>query len=293
MRRSLAALGSKHASLRGCVTLAGIALVASALASPAAEGLIGLPELGRCVRAPGQGLFKYPRCVGAKSDTRQGNYEFLEGAGSRPSFVAQAAEVIVQTASGAKVTCGASELDGEWNGRPTEPYDTHEPPAAVSFALHGCGNASLAASCQSSKAAPGDITSSQPLVGGLGFITVLSEGPIKAGLDLSPSGPAPIVLSFTCGGPPEAGGESWTLEGSVIGRIKPLDMMTSTYKLIFEARGAEQMPASFHGQPADTLTATRASGSGTSEEAAGLTLRDERRSIEVRSEEALEIKAKA
>ena len=251
---------------------------------------IGLPELGRCVRVPGHGLFKYPRCVGAKSDTRQGNYEFLEGAGSRPIFVAQAAEVIVQTASGAKVTCGASELDGEWNGRPTEPFDTHEPPAAVSFALHGCGNTSSGASCQTSEAAPGDITSLQPLVGELGFITVLSEGPIKVGLDLQPAESS--LLSFTCGGPPEAGGESWTLEGSVIGRVKPLDTMTSTYKLIFEARGAEQMPASFHEQPADTLTATRVSGSGTSEEAAGLTLRDERRSIEARGEEALEIKAK-
>jgi hypothetical protein len=273
------------------VTVAGIALVASALATPPAEASFGLPVLGRCVRVPGAGLYKYPRCVGAISDSRQGNYEFLEGVGARPGFSAHVAEVILQTTSGAKVTCGASELDGEWNGRPTEKPDISEPPAAVSFALHGCGNASSGASCQTSEAARGEITSPQPLVGNFGFISAIGE-PLKAGLDLSPGGPSPIVLGFTCGGPPEAGGESWMLEGSVIGRIKPLDTMTSTYKLIFAARGAEQVPERLQGGPADALRATRVSGSGTSEEAVGLTLRDEHRTIEARGEEALEIKAK-
>ena len=140
--------------------------------------------------------------------------------------------------------------------------------------------------------APGDITTSEPLVGELGFISSMLGEPLRVGLDLSPAAPASSVLSFDCGGPPELGGEAWMVEGSVIGRIRPLDRMTSSYQLTFKARGAEQLPQAFQGGLPDTLTARRSTGIETREEALGLTLRGERSAIEGHGEEALEFKAR-
>jgi hypothetical protein len=88
-------------------------------------------------------------------------------------------------------------------------------------------------------------------------------------------------------------GESWTLSGSVIGYIEPLDKMTPTYRLFFTARGSEQIPATLRGGFRDTLLATRTVGLEMTTEAVGLTLRDEAtRAIELHSEEAIEVKAR-
>ena len=67
------------------------------------------------------------------------------------------------------------------------------------------------------------------------------------GLDLKPKAPAPALLTFTCGGPPgEVGtGELWSVEGSVIGEVKSLNHMKVIERLLFRARGANQLPERF------------------------------------------------
>jgi hypothetical protein len=87
-------------------------------------------------------------------------------------------------------------------------------------------------------------------------------------------------------------GELWTLEGSVIGAIKPIDRMRLVYKLLFKARGTRQMPERFEGGLKDTLLAKRLIGVETKSEDAGLTLRGERATISATNQEKLEIKAK-
>jgi hypothetical protein len=187
-------------------------------------------------------------------------------------------------------------VGGEWKGRPLL-GDLREPDAAVSLVFQGCNDAASGAACETSATVPGQIATRQPLVGTLGFISGPIDGAppeerIRIGLDLRPEEPSTTVLAFECGGPPDQGGEAWTLEGSVIGQLRPQNEMTSTYRLTFKSHGAEQVTEAFVGAPPDTLTARRVGASGTSEEAVGLTLRGEHGAITAQGEEALEFKAK-
>jgi hypothetical protein len=277
-----------------------IALAATlVIASPPAPAgaLRGLPEIGRCKPASpvAEGAFKFKNCVG-RSPLRTGSFEWFE-VGENHNFSAVAASVTLETHAHAKVSCENGELLGEWKGGLIG-FDSSEVASTVSLAFHGCKNAASGETCQSSPAAPSDISTSLPLEGELGFISEEPGEPvrkIKVGLDLRPEEPATVLLSFTCGGPPEefSGGEAWTLEGSVIGQIAPIDKMTLSNRLIYRARGAEQIPEAFLGGFKDTLLATRTVGSQTTREAAGLTLRDEvTRAIESQSEEEVEIKAR-
>jgi hypothetical protein len=272
-----------------------IALAATlVIASPAAPAgaLRGFPEIGRCKPAPpvAEGAFKFKNCVG-RSPLRTGSFEWFE-VGEDHNFSAIAASVTLETDAHAKVSCENGELLGEWKGGLIG-FDFSEVASTVSLAFHGCKNAASGKTCRSSSAAPSDISTSLPLEGELGFIS--TEPGLKVGLDLRPEEPATVLLSFTCGGPPEelTGGEAWTVEGSVIGQIAPIDKMTLSNRLMFRARGAEQVPEAFLGGFKDTLLATRTVGSETTSEAAGLTLRDEvARAIESHSEEEVEIKAR-
>jgi hypothetical protein len=271
-----------------------VCAVMLAIAAPGATALRGLPLVGRCVSAGGQGLFTDSRCI-TTSPSRTGGFEFVEGAGPRPAFSASVSGAVLETAAGARVACGASELRGEWRGRPTEPYDTNEPALGLNFALDGCHNRAGAA-CQTSAATPGEIATVSPVDGELGYISEPLERRLRVGLDLVGAEPeelSPLSFSFICGEAPETSGvETWTIEGSVIGQIKPLETMASTYALVIRARGASQLPEAFRGGAADTLTATRVLQSQARTEAVGLTLHGERRSIKLRSEEAIEIKAR-
>jgi hypothetical protein len=193
------------------------------------------------------------------------------------------------------VSCGFSEHTGQWTG---------EKKASVILRFQGCLNTGTAKSCQSQPNQPAQITTSTffegeeipaPIEGELGFI---KKPPMpQVGLDLKPKEGSSNVLSFSCGG--SLGGETpeqWTVEGSVIGRIRPLAVMGTTVKMNYLAMKGKQLPEFFEGQPKDTLIANRSFilPPETKTEQAGLTFRTEPKLKTVfgEYEEPLEIKAK-
>jgi alpha-tubulin suppressor-like RCC1 family protein len=242
----------------------------------------GLPEVGRCIKVAGTGAYTRRNCL-ETSPGHNGAYEWLPGPGLGSGFGAQATSVTLQTAA-ATVSCTHAQLSGQWSGAKT---------ASVSVTLAGCHDSS-SRSCQSSPTAPGEVSTAQALEGELGFISGKGALRPKVGIDLKPKAPATTLVSFTCGGPPgEVGaGELWTLEGSVIGAVKPIDSMKLVFKLLFKARGTRQSPERFEGGVKDTLVAKRLIGAETKSEDAGLTLRGERATIAATNQERLEIKAK-
>jgi alpha-tubulin suppressor-like RCC1 family protein len=241
----------------------------------------GLPELGRCVKVAGKGAYKYNGCV-IPAPGHTGNFEWEPGPGEKPGFEANSQEAILQTVGGTRISCGPSEVAGSWTGAKT---------ATVTLTLRGCSNLSTKKLCQSNPSQQSEISGTAE--GELGFISTGGTKP-KVGLDLKPKSPSTSILSFTCGGPPgEIGGEAWSVEGSVIGEIKPIDRMKLEYKLVYAARNGKQIPERFEGGLKDTLITSRFTGPEQPKvEQAGLTLREERKTILAEGEEPLEIKAK-
>jgi hypothetical protein len=253
---------------------------------------ISLPELGRCANVGTGGKYKYKNCV-AQSATGNGAYEWQPGPGGKPKFAVEIGEVALETVGKANVSCGFSELTGEWTGGKT---------ASVNLRFQGCLNTGTAKSCQSQPNQPAQITTSTvfegeeiptPIEGELGFIKAPPMP--QVGLDLKPKEGSSTVLSFSCGG--SLGGETpepWTVEGSVIGRIRPVAVMATAIKMNYQATGGKQLPEFFEGQPKDTLNAKRLVGAEQKTEQAGLTLRTEPKKGTVfgEYEEPLEIKVK-
>jgi hypothetical protein len=86
--------------------------------------------------------------------------------------------------------------------------------------------------------------------GELGYIKYEEvEGKLKiaVGLDLKPYPPHnPAFAEYECTGSTEKG----HLEGSVIGKITPINMMTTTQNLLyFATKAGEQRPEYFQGSP--------------------------------------------
>ena len=103
------------------------------------------------------------------------------------------------------------------------------------------------------------------------------------------------MLTFTCGGPPaEPTGEpvSWTVEGSLIGEVKPLNKMKTEGKAVFLAVAGKQVPEKFEEGVKDVPIAKYGTPVPSTTEEAGLTLREEHKTIITENEEPLEIKAK-
>jgi alpha-tubulin suppressor-like RCC1 family protein len=251
-----------------------------------------LPELGRCVKVGTGGKYKSKGCS-VSSAKGNGAYEWLPGPGAKPKFAVEIGEVELETVGKAKVSCGFSELTGEWTGGKT---------ASVNLRFQGCLNTTTAKSCQSNPLQPAQITTStffegeeipMPIEGELGFI---KKPPMpQVGLDLKPTEGSSNVLSFSCGG--SLGGEPpepWTVEGSAIGRIRPLAAMGTAIKMNYKAVGGKQLPEFFEGQPKDTLISKRTVGVEQKTEQAGLTFRSEPKAGTVfgEYEEPLEIRAK-
>jgi alpha-tubulin suppressor-like RCC1 family protein len=242
-----------------------------------------LPELGRCVKLAGHtGRYTRGNCV-EQSAGHEGRYEWEPGPGAKPNFTATATSLALEVSGGPKLVCGSSALDGEWTGAKT---------AAVNLHLTGCEALPEKRKCQSNPSSPGEISTSQAAAGSLGLI-VGGLHP-KAGLDLKPKSPSPSLVSFTCGGPPEAGsGELWSVQGSVIGAIRPVDAMRMAFALRFQGARGKQSPERLEGGITDTLVVERLAGTEKLTAGAVLTLRDgTRHLITSENEEALEIKAK-
>ena len=275
---SIPASAQHYVAIRAIDEQGNIGLPASAEVNSAPS----LPTLGRCVKVGSGGAFTRANCI-AESPGSQGAFEWMPGPGSKPKFSAPINQVILETTGGTKVTCGSSALAGEWTGPKG---------ASVSLTFKGCEKPSAKKPCQSSPTAAGEVSTSVPLEGELGFVKGGAKP--KVGLDLKAKSPSPAVLVFTCGGPPgELGaGEQWTVEGSAIGEVKSLNGMKVIHRLLFKAKAGKQIPERFESGVKDTLLATRTEGTSQKVEQAGLTLLGERATISSQGEEKLEVKAK-
>lgn len=268
--------GMKRIKMGGALIV--VALVTSSAAAASASAT--LPEFGRCVAvARGTGDYFGGACV--KPAGGKGNYDWLPGPGANNKFAGSAGRVTMETVGGFAVSCSSGDFTGEYTGPNTE---------SVTLALVGCLEKGTGRKCQTTPLKEGEIEP-QPFEGGIGFIKG-GERP-KVGVDLKPS--APIV--FTCGLPPELPTEitTLTLEGSVIGAIKPASIMRSFFRVLFTASHGIQIPEKFEEGAKDTLTLQRVTGPENITEQAGLTIigiEEIPKALIVENEEPIEIKAR-
>jgi hypothetical protein len=257
------------------------ALAASTASAETEYPLTGIPEIGRCVNVGSGGLWTDHRCL-YKSTNGKGAWEWKPGPGEKPKFAfAAIGEVEVETVSKVKVKCGPSDLTGEWTGGKT---------ATVNVEFRGCLQHTTSKPCQTNPSNSSLIANEQPLEGELGLIA--RTNPPKVGLDLRAKSPSTVMLAFICGESSE--GERWTVEGSVIGRIKRVDRLAEIKtELFYKATAGKQVFEHFESGVKDTLLATRTVlPEQPKSEQAGLTLKTEpgHYSILGKNEEPLEIK---
>ena len=239
------------------------------------EAQLALPEIGRCEIAESvgegkekvyKGLYENRGCT-VEEVGHEGKYEWLPGPGVKREFTSAGAKATLESVNGAKVLCSGSSIEGEYTGPKT---------ASAVVTLSGCKRSANDESCQSPKAATGEIVSS-PLTGRLGLIEDLVTASgllVSVGFDL---GAEPSLLTAECAGAKEA----LVVKGSVIAPIGKANRMSSSFSLKYRAKVGRQEPEQFEGAPPDTLVATMGFGS----EQAGLTA-----SAKFANQEQLEIK---
>jgi hypothetical protein len=245
-----------------------------------------LPELGRCVKLTTQkGAYNTGTCT-TQAAEHKGAYEWQPGAGTKRGFSGKTTAPKLDTASNHVVQCTSANFTGEWTAAKT---------ASVKLGFVGCTTVigGKSQTCQTKPKEPSEITT-EPLEAELGFISTGATSP-TVGLDLKlPKATSLTVLTFTCGSGPPPAGEQWTVEGSVIGGITPVDAMRSNFAPLYRAVGATQIPERFTGQPPDTPLVSRLDTSlEKHEERAGLTMPGaEKRFFPLINEEHLELKVR-
>ena len=270
------------------IALIGVLAVVASSAIATTSASAALPELGRCVKVGTGGAYKYKTCV-VTAPAGQGAFEWQPGPGAKPKFEASLiAEATLETVGKKKIGCGPSEIVGKWlDGKK----------ASVELFFRGCQEVASKKTCTTPEIGSqkeSEIKTLEPLEGEIGFISGKGGIHPKVGIDLKSKSAAPM-LTFTCGGPPaEPLGEpvSWTVEGSVIGELKPINKMTTEGKAIFRAVGGKQVPEKFEEGVKDVPIAKYGTPTPSTTEEAGITIREEHNTIVTESEEPLEIKAK-
>jgi hypothetical protein len=225
-----------------------VALAAGALMAPGASaaeyGPKEFPEWGRCVKtALGAGTYKDAKCQFV-ARPEYGKTEWIPAtAGEKFTFVAGGGEAVIPTVGHSTIKCIGTNISGTLQNEKT---------AAVVVELQGCLD-QASTQCQN----PGGINKSEissgSLTAELGFIKNV-EKTIVVGLDLKPPFLQNALFNYECGGGPT---EVNSIEGSVIGKIKPIAKMTTEMKFIFKAtKAGAQIPEKFEGGLPDTLFTT-------------------------------------
>ena len=246
---------------------AGLCLVAvlSLGALVAENAAASLPELGRCVHVGKGGHFKGKKCF-TPSPSGKGTYEWLPGPGKENHFYGVAAEPepVLETVGGAKITCSAMVFEGEYTGPKTEKQ-------AVFFS--GCLLGGTKP-CQTSPSKEGEMEATG-IEGTLGFINKNLSKP-KVGWDLKHEGGG-LWTEYTCGSVAKMEVPvAYKLEGSVIGAIKHVDLMSEEESIKYTAEKGAQVPEAFENGMKETLLITNVVESKSSQ--AGLSLINEQES---------------
>jgi hypothetical protein len=262
--------------IAGCIASCVLGATGAATASAAA------PEFGKCVPAPSAHTGEYvgKSCLAPAGG--KGGFNWEPAPGAAPKFALNLEGTVLKSA-GREIKCESTEGEGEYTSAKTV--------AITKLILKNCkvvGVEPLFASfCQNVGAFRGEITLSE-LVGELGYIQHTEK--IKVGLDLKPKLGSSFG-SFECGGASEltehgmGTGTLLELEGSVIGRMKPINKGVTEQFVVFATSGGAQLPEQFEGGAKDTLT-----------ELVGVTKTPEPATLkalgELVNEEAIEVKGK-
>jgi hypothetical protein len=234
----------------GACLLAALSIVAIAASSALAANT--LPEAGRCVKVPiGTGAYNSGTCL-AHPTKGGGSWEWIPVSGTeKQTFTGSGTETTMTTVGHPTIKCIDANFNGEYTGPKT---------ATVTVEFQGCQNPT-GALCQSVQNPNNnsEITT-LPLEAELGFIkNEVKEGKtlVVVGLDLKPQPPLTELAAYKCAG----SNETAHVTGSVIGRVSPINKMTTTLNLTYLAtRGGEQRPQQFEGGPVDTLSTTFTNG---------------------------------
>jgi hypothetical protein len=230
--------------LLAVLVLSAIACASASASSP--YEIRSLPEIGRCVKVPtGSGVYRGNLCI-THAPTGLGKYEWTQAnVTEKFTFAGSGLESILTTTGHPKIKCVAANFAGEWTGGKT---------ATVTIEFQGCTDA-LGHQCSSNPQNRSEIKT-LPMEGELGFIrNEIVEGKqiIVTGLDLKAQPPLTDLAIYECGTVTETS----RLEGSVVGKIKPFDKMTTESNLVYLTRSnGEQIYTKFQGGPTDTLSTT-------------------------------------
>jgi hypothetical protein len=258
--------------IRGFAAACVVALAALGAAAATSAGA-ALPEAGQCLKVEkGKGAYASATCVKHAVPGR-GSYEWTPvSATERRTFSTRPEEVSLATAGHKTIKCFNGTISGEYTGPKT---------ALVQVELQGCLD-STNAPCQSG--APASTIHSLPLDSELGFIKNVEKSVI-VGLDLKPQSPSTVLMAYECEDAPT---ETVRVEGSGIGKLSPIDRMTSEFDVAYKlGAGHAQLYQQFEGGSADTLTSSYMSGLETTSASSTLFVRRDLGS----NGAALEIKA--
>jgi alpha-tubulin suppressor-like RCC1 family protein len=213
-----------------------------------------LPEVGRCVKvATGTGKYSGGGCLALATKPTTKKYEWMPaGFTEKLAFSGSGAETTLMTVGHPTIKCLAANFSGEWTGPKT---------ASVNVEFQACTNAAGAQCTTVTNPNNKSEILLKGVLGELGFIHYEAvEGKVVSvvGLDLKPYPPGnPSLAEYECTGSSEKG----HLEGSVIGKLTPINKMTTAQKLLYYAtKAGEQHPEQFQFGPKDTLTTSFTEG---------------------------------
>jgi hypothetical protein len=212
------------------------------------------PQLGRCVpSARRKGEFKNAQCT--KSGHGKGKDNWLAGPGPKAQFTSTLSAPVLEStgASTIRITCTAGKAEGEYAGAQTL--------KVTNLTFSGCAEsprkAGVASDCQGTGLANGEIVTNE-LAGEVGFISRVGRKR-TVGLDLRGPGSGALA-DFECGGASgvtgkgTGAGTARELDGSVIGKLKTINLMSASNVVTYQAIGGHQVPERFEGALPDILT---------------------------------------
>jgi uncharacterized membrane protein len=243
--------------------------VSIVLTSASASALLAEPEIGRCVKvASGTGEYEVASCTGG-AKAAGGRYDWQLAA--KKNFVSGGGVGTLETPGGKKIECKSFLGKGEYYA----PFPQDE---TINVRLFGCKEFTFNFECHNN--APEELDFA--MFGEYGFINnfINKAGNlvVAVGMSLKIDDPQ----KFECG----PNKNQFVFGGGAIGRVTPIDKMSSTFAFKFAAVKGKQKPAKFEGGVNQAFVLEETSPPMPPEEA-GLTI-----TYSNSNEEPLEIKAK-
>ncbi len=224
-------------------TMGAATVAACALLALSAAGAFALPEIGRCLAAPGSGRYKNSACTekaGTKAEEKR--FEWAKGAvAGGKGFTAIAGPATFDN----EPSCASVTASGEYS----EVLGAIRGVKDVVLRFRECMLTFPDATCRTPGAAEGEIVTSA-LKGKLGYVSGAKTRTPVVGLELTPPSRKTPFTSIECG----AGSARWLVgEGPgkggnrIIGTLGEANVMSASFANAFAATEGKQEPQSFEG----------------------------------------------